>query len=238
MTNRTKESKTGTGADRAGAETQPVRVMIADDQPLVRQALSELLGKVPGLAVIAGAADGEEAVQRARAFRPDVVLMDLQMPRLDGIGATRRILSEFPAIKIVVLTTFDADEKVFAAISAGASGYLLKDAAIGDIAEAIHAVMRNEPRLSPEIARKIMGEFRRLRPQPDAVGPAPSPHDALTERENAILDHIARGQSNAEIAVALGLAEGTVKNYVSRILDKVHVKNRTELATRVLRGEL
>jgi DNA-binding NarL/FixJ family response regulator len=238
MTNRAKGNKPTTGADHAGRDSLPVRVMIADDQPLVRQALSELLGKVPGLTVIDGAADGEEAVQRARAFRPDVVLMDLQMPRLDGIGATRRILSEFPAIKIVVLTTFDTDEKVFAAISAGASGYLLKDAAIDEIAEAIHAVMRNEPRLSPEIARKIMGEFRRLRPHPDTVSSASAPHDALTERENVILDLIARGRSNAEIATTLGLAEGTVKNYVSRILEKVHVKNRTELATRAVRGEL
>lgn len=237
MTDRAKNKKPATQADAAGKDTPPVRVMIADDQPLVRQALSELLGKVPGLAVIAGAADGEEAVQRARAFRPDVVLMDLQMPRLDGIGATRRILSEFPSIKIVVLTTFDADDKVFAAISAGASGYLLKDAAIEEIVEAVRAVMRNEPRLSPEIARKILGEFRRLLPQADTSAAAVS-HDALTERENAILDLIARGRSNSEIAAALGLAEGTVKNYVSRILEKVHVKNRTELATRVIRGEL
>lgn len=215
-----------------------IRVLIAEDQPLVRRALSELLALEPGIAVVASAADGEEAIQSARAFKPDVVLMDIQMPRLDGIAATRRLLAELPATKIIVLTTFDADDKVFAAVSAGATGYLLKDAEIAEIAGAVHAAMRDEPRLSPQIARKIMAEFRRVRPAARAAEAAAIASEVLSGRENDILALIAEGRTNAEIAVALALAEGTVKNYVSRILEKLHLKNRTELAARALRGRI
>lgn len=225
-------------ADARRADATPARVMIAEDQPIVRQALSELLALEPGITVVASAADGEEAIQRARAFKPDVVLMDIQMPRLDGIAATRRVLAELPATKIIVLTTFDTDDKVFAAISAGATGYLLKDAEVAEIVAAIRAAMRDEPHLSPEIARKIVTEFRRIRPGSPGSDVGAVASEALNERENAILALIAEGRSNAEIATALALAEGTVKNYVSRILEKLHLKNRTELATRALRGQI
>lgn len=238
MTSEAGKSNKRPRPDAKPAGGAPVRVMIAEDQPIVRQALSELLALEPGIAVVASAADGEEAIQRARAFKPDVVLMDIQMPRLDGIAATRRVLAELPATKIIVLTTFDTDDKVFAAISAGAIGYLLKDAEVVEIVAAIRAAMRNEPHLSPEIARKIVTEFRRMRPVSSGPDAAAVSSEALNERENAILALIADGRTNAEIAAALALAEGTVKNYVSRILEKLHLKNRTELATRALRGQI
>lgn len=216
----------------------PIRLMIAEDQPLIRQALATMLAAESGVTVVAEAADGAEALQKARAFHPDVILMDLRMPRLDGIAATRRVLAELPATKIVILTTFDDDASVFEAISAGAQGYLLKDAQVPDIVAAVQAVARGEPGLAPGIARKIMEAFRRLRPAGAAVAPDAGPVERLTVRENDILALIVEGRSNAEIAAALALADGTVKNYVSRILDKLHAKNRTELATRAMRDRL
>jgi len=211
------------------AAPPPLRLMIAEDQPLIRQALATMLAAESGVTVVAEAADGEEALQKARAFHPDVILMDLRMPRLDGIAATRRVLAEFPA---------DDDASVFEAISAGAQGYLLKDAQVPDIVAAVKAVARGEPGLAPGIARKIMDEFRRLRPAGAVSAPELVSVERLSVRENDILALIVEGRSNAEIAAALALADGTVKNYVSRILDKLHAKNRTELATRAMRDRL
>lgn len=197
-----------------------------------------MLAAAPDIDVVGEAADGEEAIRAARRDPPDVVLMDLQMPRVDGGTATRTITGELPGTQVVVLTTFDADELVFDAIRAGARAYLLKDAPESEVLETIRAVHRGESRLSPDIARKVMEQLRRLpaeaRP-PTAPGPAGP--DPLTAREQQILTLIAEGRSNKEIAAALFLAEGTVKNYVSRIMDKLHARTRTELAVIALRGK-
>lgn len=205
--------------------------MIAEDQSVIRKALAALLALEADIAVVATAADGEQAVSAALAYAPDVVLMDLKMPRMDGIAATRAILAKSPSIRVIMLTTFDADELVFEAVSAGAQGYLLKDAEEGEILSAIRAAARGEPRLSPSIAAKILGEFRRVRtPSKSAL----EDEEPLTDREKDVLNHVAAGKGNREIAREMGLAEGTVKNHVSTILAKLHLRSRTELAIRAL----
>ncbi|MFM9882599.1 MAG: response regulator [Burkholderiales bacterium] len=220
-------------------------MLVVDDQPLIRRGLALLLAAEPDIEVIGQAADGEEAIACARADTPDVVLMDLQMPRIGGVAATRRITSEHPRVQIVVLTTFDTDELVFEAIRAGAHAYLLKDAEESELLETIRAVHRGESRLAPHIARKVLEQFRKL-PADSAtplleVATEPEdasrnvPADALTAREERILGLIAEGRSNREIAAAVFLAEGTVKNYVSRIMEKLHARTRTELAVKALR---
>lgn len=212
------------------AEKQ-IRLMIAEDQSVIRKALAALLALEADIAVVATAADGEQAVSAALAYAPDVVLMDLKMPRMDGIAATRAILAKSPSIRVIMLTTFDADELVFEAVSAGAQGYLLKDAEEAEILSAIRAAARGEPRLSPSIAAKILGEFRRVRtPSKSAL----EDEEPLTDREKDVLNHVAAGKGNREIAREMGLAEGTVKNHVSTILAKLHLRSRTELAIRAL----
>lgn len=227
----------------------PVRVLVVDDQPVVRRGIALMLAMEPGLEVVGQAADGHEALALARATRPDVVLMDLQMPRMDGVAATRAITAELPGPQVVVLTTYDADGLVFDAIRAGAQAYLLKDASDDDVLETIRAVARGESRLAPHIARKVMDEFRRMAPRPlagqadAAASAAPSETDPaeaggdelLTKREAEVLQLIADGLSNRDIAQALDLGQGTVKNHVSRIMEKLHARSRTELAVRVLR---
>lgn len=224
-----------------------IRVLVVDDQPLIRRGLAVMLATEPGIEVVGQAADGEEAIQATRRERPDVVLMDLHMPRLGGIAATRSITAELPGTQVVVLTTFDTDEMVFEAIRAGAQAYLLKDAHESDVLDTIRAVHRGESRLAPNIARKVMEEFRRLPVGAVgalAAGPDRMPAekddetaslDALTAREEGILALIAEGKSNREIAKTVFLAEGTVKNYVSRIMEKLHARTRTELAVKALR---
>ena len=186
--------------------------------------------------VVAQAADGTEAIQLARQWRPDVVLMDLQMPRVGGIGATKKILEDVPSARVIVLTTFDTDDLVFDAISAGAHAYLLKDSNEAEILETIRGVHAGQFRLPPKIAEKVIKEFRRQRPSDavelDKVGIA---DEALTEREEAVLALVAQGKSNREIAEGVLLAEGTVKNYVSKIMEKLHVDSRTELAIKALK---
>jgi DNA-binding NarL/FixJ family response regulator len=221
------------------ASTGPrIRVLVVDDQSLIRRGLAVILGTEPDIDVVGQAADGEEAVDAARRERPDVVLMDLQMPRLGGVAATRAITADQPRTQVVVLTTFDTDELVFEAIRAGAQAYLLKDAPESEVLDTIRAVHRGESRLSPNIARKVMEQFRLLPP-----GAAAAPDgdatalDALTAREERILALIAEGKSNKEIARTVFLAEGTVKNYVSRIMEKLHARTRTELAVKALRAK-
>ena len=213
-----------------------IRVLIAEDQQLVRRAFSTMLAIEPDIKIVAQAADGAEAIQLARQWRPDIVLMDLQMPRVGGIGAMKRILEDVPDARIIVLTTFDTDELVFEAISAGAHAYLLKDSNEAEILETIRAVHAGQSRLSPKIAGKVMNEFRRQRPSgvalPDNDGPA---DESLTEREEKVLALVARGKSNRYISETVFLAEGTVKNYVSKIMEKLHVGSRTELAIKALR---
>lgn len=227
----------------------PLRLLIADDQPLIRRALAMTLGVEGDIEVVGQAVDGADAIEQALALRPDVVVMDLQMPRASGVVATREIAAKLPSVGIVVLTTFDHDDLVFEAIRAGAHAYLLKDAAEDEVLETIRAVRRGESRLSPSVARKVMEQFRRLDAPPAAAAGAPSeapaarapasaPRDALeeplTDKEERVLQLIAEGLSNKQIGATVFLAEGTVKNYVSRIMDKLHARSRTELAVRAV----
>lgn len=220
---------------------QRIRLLVVDDQPLIRRGLAVMLATEPDIDVVGQAGDGAEAIEAARRDRPDVVLMDLQMPRVGGVAATRTIVGERPETQVVVLTTFDADELVFDAIRAGAQAYLLKDAPEAEVLDTIRAVHRGESRLSPNIARKVMEQFRLLPARAGTAGPAPTKDDepagldALTAREERILALIAEGKSNKEIARTVFLAEGTVKNYVSRIMEKLHARTRTELAVKALR---
>ena len=221
--------------DNKMTDTCEIRILIAEDQQLVRRAFSTMLSLESDLKVVALAADGAEAIQLARKWRPDIVLMDLQMPRVGGIGAMKRILEDVPEVKIIVLTTFDTDELVFEAISAGAHAYLLKDSNEAEILETIRDVHRGQSRLSPGIARKVLDEFRRQRPSgvdaPDDGAPA---DEGLTDREEKVLALVAKGKSNREISGTVFLAEGTVKNYVSKIMEKLHASSRTELAIKAL----
>jgi DNA-binding NarL/FixJ family response regulator len=221
--------------DTKMADSSEIRILIAEDQQLVRRAFSTMLSLESDLKVVALAADGAEAIQLARKWRPDIVLMDLQMPRVGGIGAMKRILEDVPEAKIIVLTTFDTDELVFEAISAGAHAYLLKDSNEAEILETIRDVHRGQSRLSPGIARKVLDEFRRQRPSgveaPDDSAPV---DEGLTDREEKVLALVAKGKSNREISGTVFLAEGTVKNYVSKIMEKLHASSRTELAIKAL----
>jgi DNA-binding NarL/FixJ family response regulator len=208
-----------------------VRVLLVDDQALFREALSVLLGTADGIEVVGEAADGAQALARVAALRPDVVLMDLRMPVLNGIAATRRIRVEHPSTRVIALTTFDDDEEVFAALRAGAVGYLLKDVSSARLLEAVRAAAHGESVLQPSVAAKVVAQFARLsapaatdQPQPLVV--------PLTERELAVLRLVCRGRNNREIAGELFLAEGTVKNHVTSVLGKLGVRDRTQAALR------
>jgi DNA-binding NarL/FixJ family response regulator len=212
------------------APNGPIRVMIVEDQQLIRRAFKTMLSLEADIDVVAEAGDGHEAIRLARLSQPDVVLMDLQMPRMGGVAATRAILADAPQTRIIVLTTFDTDEMVFDAVGAGAAAYLLKDAEEADILASI----RGQTRLSPLIAEKLMGEVRRT--HRDSAAGAQQPSEPLTEREHTILALVSAGRSNKEIANELKLAEGTVKNYVSRIMEKTGARSRTDLAIKTIRS--
>jgi DNA-binding NarL/FixJ family response regulator len=214
------------------SENQSFRLLIAEDQPMIRKALTGLLELEPDITVVAAVADGVEAIRAARAYSPDIVLMDIKMPRVDGIEATRAILRDNPKIRVIMLTTFENDDLIFEAILAGAQAYLLKDAEESEIVEAIRAAARGEPRLSSRVAEKIIGEFRRVK-GPERAGESLD-EDLLTEREKSVLSGVACGKGNREIARELKLAEGTVKDHVSAILAKLHLRSRTELAIKAL----
>lgn len=205
-----------------------IRILIAEDQTLVRRGTAALLRMQPDMDVVGEAADGVEAVTGAEALRPDVVLMDLHMPRLGGVAATREIARLLPGAQVLVLTTLDDDETVFEAVRAGAHGYLLKDVSEEALLETIRALRRGESHLTPQIARKVMDQFRRLASA--RVAPADDATAGLNDKEEKILRLITDGLSNRQIAAAMCLAEGTVKNYVSRIMEKLHANTRTALA--------
>jgi DNA-binding NarL/FixJ family response regulator len=208
----------------------PVRVLLVDDQALFREALATLLEVRPEIEVVGEAANGAEALDRAAALRPDVVLMDLHMPVLDGIAATRRLRVEQPQIRVLALTTFDDDEDVFAALRAGALGYLLKDVSSERLVEALLAAARGESVLQPSVAAKVVARVARMADEP---APRPQPLvDPLSDRELEVLRLLAEGSSNREIAAALFLAEGTVKNHVTNVLAKMGARDRTQAALR------
>ena len=202
--------------------SERISVLIADDHPVVRQGLRTFLELQEDMEIVGEAAGGEEAVALVQELLPDVVLMDLVMPGVDGVEATRRIRDVSPATKVIALTSFTDDETVFASIKAGAAGYLLKDVRPQALSDAIRTVHRGEALLHPTIAAKLMQEF--------AQRDKRSAKDPLTEREHDVLRHIARGMSNKEIAAALVLSEKTIKTHVSNILQKLHLADRTQAA--------
>jgi DNA-binding NarL/FixJ family response regulator len=204
------------------------RVVVADDQTLVRAGFRVLVDSAPDLEVVGEAGDGAEAVELARRERPDVVLMDIRMPVMDGLAATRRITTEesLAGVRVLVLTTFDLDEYVYQALRDGASGFLLKDTPPADLLAAIRVVAAGEALLAPRITRRLIAEFAR-RPDPARVAPAALGH--LTDREREVLALVARGLSNVEIAEQLVVSPATSKTYVSRILTKLHARDRAQL---------
>jgi DNA-binding NarL/FixJ family response regulator len=213
-----------------------IRILIAEDQALVRRGTSLLISLEPDMEVVGCACDGIEAVAMAEKLRPDIVLMDLHMPKQGGVAATREITQTLPGTQVLVLTTLNDDETVFDAVRAGALGYLLKDATEQELLDTIRALRRGESRLTPQIARKVMDQFRRLAsaadapPIPGSANKEESDAENLNEKEEKILRLITEGMSNRQIAAAMFLAEGTVKNYVSRIMEKLHANTRTALA--------
>ena len=209
----------------------PIRVLIADDHAIVRKGIRALLSTETDIEVIGEASDGAEAIAQTKALNPDVILMDLVMPKVDGIEATRQITANQPRARILVLTSFAADDKVFPAIKAGALGYLLKDSGPDELVQAIHQVHRGEPSLEPSIARKVLTELS----QPPKIPLTPEP---LTEREVGVLRLVAQGHSNREIAEQLVITEMTVRTHVSNILSKLHLASRTQAALYALREGL
>jgi len=198
-----------------------IRVLLVEDQTLMRQGLRTILELEPGLRVVGEAQDGEEGAQLALQLRPDVVLMDVQMPRLNGVQATAQLCREWPEARVIILTTFDRDDYVFEGVRAGAMGYLLKDTPADKLIDTIRRIHDGEVFIQPEIASRALREIMR---------PEAQPIEPLSDREREVLVLLAQGLANREIAEKLVIAEGTVKNHVSNILAKLQVSNRTEAA--------
>lgn len=211
--------------------TAPIRILIVDDHAIVREGLRALIAAEPGMDLVGEAVDGVQAVAQARALRPDVILLDLMLPRQDGIAAIAEITRDDPDACILVLTGFSEDDQVFGALRAGAAGYLLKDSSPDELLRAIRDVHAGESSLHPRIARKVIQELRRPPPLPPAQGP-------LTGRELEVLGLVARGLSNEEIADRLSIGERTVRTHVSNILDKLRLANRTQATLYALREGL
>ncbi|WP_405479466.1 response regulator [Streptomyces sp. NBC_00009] len=208
-----------------------IRVLIADDQMMVREGFSVLLNAMPDIEVVGEAVNGREAIARVRELSPDVVLMDIRMPELNGIEATREIAAMDGSAKVLVLTTFDLDEYVYQALRAGASGFLLKDASARQLADGVRVVAEGEALLAPSVTRRLITEFSKLSEIPKLPAVAnPGAFGELTERETEVLVLIAQGLSNAEIAERLVVAESTIKTHVSRVLVKLGLRDRTQAA--------
>jgi DNA-binding NarL/FixJ family response regulator len=205
--------------------TAPTRILLADDQALVRGGLRMIIDAQPDLEVVGEAADGHEALQRSRELAPDLVLMDVRMPELDGLEATRRLLAGHESPKVLMLTTFDLDDYVYEAIRAGASGFLLKSAPPQQLVEAIRTVMAGDALLAPEITRRLLERFISRPPRPTGTPPALA---ELSQRELEVLRLMADGRSNAEIAAALFLSEATIKTHVNHILTKLRLRDRVQ----------
>jgi DNA-binding NarL/FixJ family response regulator len=203
----------------------PIRVVVADDQELVRAGFCVILGAADGIAVVGEAANGAQAVALAAECQPDVVLMDVRMPELDGLEAARLITARQPAPKVVMLTTFDLDDYVYAALRAGASGFLLKDSPRADLIAAVRAAAAGDALLAPSVTRRLIEAFAR---RPPETTPSPSQLASVTARERDVLMLIARGRSNAEIAAALFVSEATVKTHVGSLLAKLGLRDRVQ----------
>ncbi len=208
-----------------------LRLLLVDDQAMFREGLGLILGQQPDFEIVGEAGDGLAALESARRLVPDVVLMDLRMPRLGGAEATQRIKSVLPDVKVIVLTTFEEDAEVFAALRAGAAGFLLKDSSSEKLGEAIRLAARGETWLQPSVAAKLVAEFGRLSPRPP-VSAAGSLIEPLSPREREVLRCLAEGMSNKEIGRRLTISEGTVKNHMSQVLGKLQVLDRTQAALR------
>src|SRR5690606_12219762 len=207
------------------------RILLVDDQSLVRVGFRTILESEPGFEVVGEAADGQVAVEQASALQPDVICMDVQMPVMDGLEATRRICSGGHHAAVMILTTFDRDDFLYDVFDAGASGFLLKTAEPEQLIEAVHALARGDALLSPEVTRRVIERYARPgagagRPGPDAAPAAPAALEGLTEREREVLLLLARGASNAEMAAELFLGEATIKTHVSNVLMKLGVRDR------------
>ncbi len=214
-----------------------IRILLVDDQPLFRSAIATLIGGQPDMIVLGEAENGLQAVEMAHALSPDLIVMDVEMPVMNGVEAVRLIRDQLPAIKVVMLTVSDSEDFLFEAIRHGAHGYLLKDLRPEQLYDLLRSVMRNETPLSPAIAGKILAEFRG---KPNVRQPASTEPEgpALTRREIEILQHVADGLSNKEIGTELSITEGTVKNHVHNALEKLHLENRIQAAAYVVRQGL
>jgi DNA-binding NarL/FixJ family response regulator len=206
---------------------RPVRVLLADDQPLLRTGFRMVLGAEDGLDIVGEAGDGVEAVDLARRLQPDVVLMDIRMPRMDGVAATKAIVGARLPVRVLILTTFDLDEYVVGALRAGASGFLAKDVPAEDLLTAIRTVAAGEAVVAPRILKRLLDRFADTLPDPHAQPPRTL--DALTEREREVLVQVARGLSNAEIAKALSVSETTIKTHVGHVLTKLGLRDRVQV---------
>jgi DNA-binding NarL/FixJ family response regulator len=216
--------------------TDVVRVLIADDQALFRRGLYVVLGTEEGIDVVAEAENGEEAITKAEQLAPDVVLMDVRMPRVSGIEAARRIRDLLPTTRILMLTVSDEEDDLYAAIKAGANGYLLKEISVEEVAEAVRAVVQGQSLISPSMASKLLAEFNALARRASQQEQFPAP--VLTSRELEVLRLVARGMSNKEVAEQLYISENTVKNHVRNILEKLHLHSRMEAVMYAVRKRL
>jgi DNA-binding NarL/FixJ family response regulator len=217
-------------------QNRPIRVLVVDDQQLMREGLASLLSIQPGIEIVGAAANGQEAVEQAQALSPDIILMDVRMPVMDGITATQQVRQQLPSCQVLMLTTFDDDEYIVKALMAGASGYLLKDIPAEDLAKAVQLAYRGIYQLEPSIAGKLIGALAaspssRISSPASAVSPAAIAQQYdLTEREVEVLRLIAQGATNREIAEELVISEGTVKNHISNILSRLGLRDRTQAA--------
>jgi two-component system NarL family response regulator len=217
-------------------DARPITVVVADDHELFRRGMQTVLGMEAGFDVLAQAADGEEAVAKVAELAPDVVLMDVRMPGIDGIEAARRIRRSTPSTRVVMLTISDEEDDLYGAVRAGANGYLLKDSSLEDVAEAVRAVARGESLISPSMASKLLAEFTAVTGRAGAPEEEGAPR--LSPREIEVLKLVAQGRTNREVAAALHLSENTVKNHVANILDKLHLRSRVEAAMYAVRAKL
>ncbi|MGH2573338.1 MAG: response regulator [Actinomycetota bacterium] len=215
---------------------QSLRVLIVDDHALFRRGLHMVLDQEPDIDVVGEAGDGQEAVQKAQELMPDVILMDIRMPRRSGIEATRQIKDLLPHVKILVLTISDEEADLYEAIKAGAAGYLLKEISIDDVADAIRSIWQGQSRLSPSMAAKLLAEFAAMSKRAEEQRQLPAPR--LTDREMEVLKHVAQGLNNRDIAKELYISENTVKNHIRNILEKLHLHSRMESVLYAVRKEL